>query len=98
MIYVIGDNTYRGFYDLVNHCADYDGSILDLGSHVKNLEDLGLEFGDKELIEIPLDSALDILVLGLKPESPVYFWYAPEFDITLVCDNLGRTTDQLLRK
>lgn len=98
LIYVIGDNTYRGFYDLVNHCADYDGSILDLGSHVKNLEDLGLEFGDKELIEIPLDSALDILVLGLKPESPVYFWYAPEFDITLVCDNLGRTTDQLLRK
>ena len=52
----------------------------------------------KELIEIPLDSALDILVLGLKPESPVYFWYAPEFDITIVCDNLGRTTDQLLRK
>lgn len=98
LTYEVENTTYRGFYDLVNTCAKYENIAVDLGSHVKNSEDLGLEFSGKDLIELPLESSLDILVLGLKPESPIYFWYAPELDLVLVCDKLGRTPDQLLRK
>lgn len=87
-----------GFYDFATNQLQLVDRALDLGSYVENTEDLGVEIAGHKLVELPLESPLDILVLGLKPESPVYFWSSPELNIVTVCDSLGRTVDQLLRK
>ena len=87
-----------GFYDFANKQPQLLDRVLDLGSYIENTEDFGVEVSGYKLLELSLESPLDILVLGLKPESPVYFWSSPELGITTVCDSLGRTVDQLLRK
>lgn len=89
---------YIGFYALANSQRKVLDKTLDLGTYVKNNEDLGIEVEGCSLLELPLESPLDILVLGLKPESSIYFWSSPELGIIKVCDSLGRTVDQLLRK
>ena len=91
-------NGYVGFYDFVNNKPKLVDSILDLGLHGKNSEDLGIEIAGHTVLELPLESPLVILVLGLKPESPIYFWSSPELGITTVCDSKGRSVDQLLRR
>lgn len=87
-----------GFYDFANKQPQLLDGVLDLGSYIENTEDFGVEVSRYKLLELSLESPLDILVLGLKPESPVYFWSSPELGITTVCDSNGRSVDQLLRK
>ena len=90
--------SYNGFYDFAASQEVLLSKTLDLGVYLKNNEDLGVEVLGDKVLELPLDSSLDILVLGLKPESSIYFWSASELGITTVCDSLGRTVSQLLRK
>lgn len=90
--------SYLGFYDFVTNQEKLANQTLDLGVYNKNKEDLGLEVEGQPLLELPLESPLDILVLGLKPETPIYFWSAPDLGLVTVCDSLGRSVDQLLRK
>ena len=94
----VDGSSYFGFYDFANNKPKLLDSALDLGLHGKNSEDLGIEIAGHTVLELPLESPLDILVLGLKPESPIYFWSSPELGITTVCDSKGRSVDQLLRK
>ena len=89
---------YNGFYAFATSQETLLNRTLDLGVYTRNNEDLGVEVLGGKVLELPLDSPLDILVLGLKPESPIYFWSASELGITKVCDSLGRTVSQLLRK
>lgn len=90
--------SYNGFYAFATSQETLLNKTLDLGVYTKNNEDLGVEVLGDKVLELLLDSPLDILVLGLKPESSIYFWSAPELGITTVCDSLGRTVNQLLRK
>lgn len=90
--------SYIGFYDFVTNQENLANLTLDLGLYNKNKEDLGLEVEGQPLLELPLESPLDILVLGLKPETPIYFWSALDLGLVMVCDSLGRSVNQLLRK
>lgn len=94
----VNGKSYRGFYDFATSQEDLLDKTLDLGVYTRNNEDLGIELLGGKVLELSLDSPLDILVLGLKPESPIYFWSSPELGINIVCDHLGRSVAQLLRK
>ena len=94
----VDSKSYLGFYSFATSQSDMLDKSLDLGSYSTNKDDLGIEVVGDTILEVPLSSPLDILVLGLKPESPVYFWSSPELNIIAVCDSLGRTVGQLVRK
>lgn len=98
LTYSVSGDRSEGFYDFATKHKEQVESQLDLSAFVADSDLLGVEVEGQKLVEIPLESPLDILVLGLKPEYPIYFWASPELGVIVVCDNKGRTVNQLLRK